>query len=198
MPTVEQSFFFHLSPHVLLPTVNCNVYPLFLDSFPFSTLSREFPKVTGNEWGHSLLRQLEQSHAFLICSDTILHLSPSLPRSSFLYTITLSILSASHSLIHTQQRHFTWDPQTSVSLLPPVPAPCSVCVYINVCGCLHVCELQSPLQCSCASGLHNSCHGEGRESASTDLQSAAKGWSTLVPRTEKTRCSPSVNVCSWN
>lgn len=111
-----------------------------------------------------MLRQPEQSHAFLICSDTILHLSlsfsPSHPRSFFLSTITLSILSASHSLIHTQQRHFTWDPQTSVSHLPLVPAPCTLCVYINVLGCLHVCELQSPLQCSCASGLHNLCHGQ--------------------------------------
>lgn len=84
------SFFPHLSPHVLLPTVNCNVYPLFLDSFPSSTRSREFPKVTGNEWGHSLLRQPEQSHAFLICSDTILHLSLSFPPTLALSFFILS------------------------------------------------------------------------------------------------------------
>lgn len=127
-----------------------------------------------------------------------LSLFPSHPRSFFLYTITLSILSASHSLIHTQQRHFTWDPQTSVSHLPLVPAPCTLCVYINVLGCLHVCELQSPLQCSCASGLHNLCHGQ-RGGVCIHWPSAiSKRLAYAGPSHWQTCCPLSANVCSWN
>lgn len=124
---------------------------------PSSNWSHEFPEVTGNKWRHSFLRQQEQSHEFLICSDTILSLSVcvSLSVSRVFFYFFIFCCFHQHPVhwpqfdLHPAERHYTWDHEPQVLSLP-----LRLCVAV----CFCVCKPETPLRCSRASGVRSLCH----------------------------------------